>query len=105
MKNPIAFNHGPIGQKLLDKISSNLSLKTLKIHNDSHKHAGHIAMIGKNVQETHFRLEIVSDAFQGLSKLQRHRIVYTILDEELKSGSIHALQLATYTQEEVVKKK
>ena len=56
-------------------------------------------------RETHFRLVIVSDAFKGKMQAARHRMVYKILDEELKrEGGVHALQLRTLTIEEEVKR-
>lgn len=47
----------------------------------------------------HNRVAIVSDAFEGKSLVQRHRMVYTALDEELKAG-LHALALKTKTPKE-----
>lgn len=51
--------------------------------------------------ETHFRLYIVSNAFQGKMQPARHRLVYGLLKEELaQQGGIHALQLTTRTEVE-----
>ena len=46
----------------------------------------------------HFRAEIVSPAFAGLSRIQQHQLVYEIFDGEL-GGRIHALSLKTTPQE------
>ena len=43
------------------------------------------------------RLEVVSDKFKGQTMVQCHRLVYGVLDEELKNG-VHALSLRTKTQ-------
>ena len=52
-------------------------------------------------KETHFRLVIVSDAFKAKPQPARHRMVYTLLSEELSAeGGIHALQLKTQTPPE-----
>lgn len=52
-------------------------------------------------QETHFRLEITSEAFKSKMQPARHRMVYALLKEELqREGGIHALQLKTKTREE-----
>ena len=49
-------------------------------------------------QETHFRIDVVSYEFAGRRQPARHRMVYTLLKEELeKEGGIHALQLKTKT--------
>jgi stress-induced morphogen len=49
--------------------------------------------------QDHWRAEIVSAAFEGLSPLQRHRLVMAALAEEMK-GPIHALTLEVKTPEE-----
>jgi BolA-like protein 1 len=54
-------------------------------------------MEGKN--ETHFKLYIVSDSFNGIKLLERHRLVNNMLNEEFENG-LHALSLTTKTQEE-----
>ncbi|CRK33292.1 hypothetical protein BN1723_003963 [Verticillium longisporum] len=74
---------------------------TLEIHNDSHLHSHHKAMVGNTSKETHFRLVIVSDAFKTKMQPARHRMVYALLREELgQENGIHALQLKTLTPEE-----
>ncbi|MAV29076.1 MAG: BolA family transcriptional regulator [Legionellales bacterium] len=47
----------------------------------------------------HFVATIISDEFTGLSRLAQHRLIYSILAEDLKEN-IHALQLITKTPEE-----
>lgn len=53
----------------------------LRLVDDSAKHAGHAAMKdaaekqGEAVRESHFRLEVVSKRFKGLSRVQRHQMV------------------------------
>lgn len=49
--------------------------------------------------ETHFTVEVVSPAFDGLTSIKRHRLVYGILAEELRSP-VHALSLITKTPAE-----
>ena len=58
-------------------------------------------MQGSVSKETHFRLEITSDAFKSKMQPARHRMVYALLKEELeREGGVHALQLKTRTSEE-----
>lgn len=58
-------------------------------------------MQGSTSQETHFRLVISSELFKAKMQAARHRMVYTILKDELEiEGGIHALQLKTRTPEE-----
>ena len=44
----------------------------------------------------HFRAEIVSDRFEGLSRIQQHKLVYEVFGEEI-GGPIHALSIKTST--------
>ena len=41
-----------------------------------------------------FEAEVISDEFEGLPPLKRHKLVYAVLDEHIKSGAIHALSLS-----------
>ena len=43
---------------------------------------------------------VVSPIFEGLSLLQRQRMVLAVVSEEIKSGELHALSVKTYTPEE-----
>jgi stress-induced morphogen len=47
----------------------------------------------------HFRAEVVSNRFTGLSRIERHRLVYDVFGAEV-GGPIHALSLKTSTPEE-----
>lgn len=57
---------------------------------ESHQHAGHVGAAPQG--ETHFHLEITSEIFSGLNRVQRQRLVYKALEEEL-AGPIHALSI------------
>ncbi|RME34144.1 MAG: BolA family transcriptional regulator [Gammaproteobacteria bacterium] len=65
----------------------------LEVINESH---GHNVPAGS---ETHFRVVVVSRAFEGLRPVARHRRVYELLAGEL-AGPVHALALQTHTPEE-----
>lgn len=69
----------------------------LDIRDDSRLHAGHAAAHPDG--ETHFSVEIVSRAFAGKSRVERQRLVYAALAEELKQR-VHALALRTLTPDE-----
>jgi BolA protein len=61
---------------------------TLEVQDDSHLHAGHAgAREGR-----HFSVRIVSERFNGLSRLARHRLVYDSLNDLIPRG-IHALAI------------
>ncbi|CAO3612845.1 unnamed protein product [Mucor hiemalis] len=74
-----------------------------KTINESHLHAHHAAMKGNTNKETHFRVTVVSEDFKGKSLMQRHRLIYGLLDDELKNQGLHALTLKTKTQAELEK--
>jgi stress-induced morphogen len=44
----------------------------------------------------HFRAEIMSDRFEGLSRIQQHKLVYDVFGAEV-GGPIHALSIKTST--------
>jgi len=48
----------------------------------------------------HLRVRVVSDQFNGKSLLDRHRMIYQALDEPMKDGRIHALEIRAVTKEE-----
>ena len=70
-----------------------LSPRHLSVDNESHKHS-----VPEN-SETHFRVEIVSEAFSGVRAVQRHQKVYQLLQEEL-AGPVHALAIHAYAPDE-----
>ncbi len=71
--------------------------RRLNIVDESHRHAGHAG--ARPEGETHFRLEIVTDAFDGKSRVERQRMVYDVLAEEIRNH-VHALSLKTLTAAE-----
>jgi BolA protein len=70
----------------------------LEIVDESHRHAGHAGHRPEG--ETHFRVAIVSAAFAGKSRVERHRLVNAVLAEELASR-VHALALKASAPGEV----
>lgn len=52
--------------------------------------------------ETHFKVVVVSGAFDGKRSVGRHQLVYKLLAQEI-AGPVHALSLHTYTEEEWLK--
>ncbi|QRV96551.1 bolA domain protein [Ceratobasidium sp. AG-Ba] len=101
---PSATTPGPMHQSIQTKLTELLKPTTFEIQNDSWQHRHHAAMreSGGGNGETHFTLRIVSDAFKGKSTMQRHRMIYGALSEELAQG-LHALSLQTKTPEEATK--
>ncbi|MHB8481673.1 MAG: BolA/IbaG family iron-sulfur metabolism protein [Nitrospiria bacterium] len=53
----------------------------------------------------HFQVSIISTGFKGKNLLDRQRFVYQALNEPMKDGRIHALEIKSYTPEEALKPK
>ncbi len=49
--------------------------------------------------ETHFKVVVVSDEFEGLRLVNRHKMIYGLLSEQL-AGPVHSLALHTFTAKE-----
>lgn len=49
--------------------------------------------------ETHFKVTVVSDAFHGKTLVGRHRLIYVLLDDEIRGG-LHALSITSRTPAE-----
>lgn len=86
-----------VAERIREKLSRSLTPAAILVVDESHRHAGHIG--SRPEGETHFYLDIVSEAFAGRSRLERHRLVHDLLAEEL-SGPVHALSLRMRTPAE-----
>ena len=64
--------------------------ESLDVTDESHLHEGHAGH--RPGGETHFRVYIVSQAFKGKSRIERHRMINATLSSEL-SGTVHALAI------------
>ena len=80
------------------KLTRTFAPERLTVINESHLHAGHHHVESGHhatfdgTGETHFRIRIVSAAFAGKSRVERHRAVNDLLTPELKAG-LHALAI------------
>ncbi len=81
-----------------EKLTQAFAPSLLAIENESARHAHHSAMTAGKAQaatgETHFRVRIVSAAFTGRTRIERHRMVYDELGEVM-NNPVHALALVT----------
>lgn len=82
-----------VQSQIESKLEQQLSPQVLMVENESHMHS-----VPAN-SETHFKVTLVSDIFEGKRLLGRHRMVNEVLKEEL-AGPVHALALHTYTASE-----
>ena len=88
---------GVIAKSLESKLLSGLSPTDLQVVDDSARHAGHAG--SREGGESHFNITVTSAAFTGLSRVQRQRLVYGLLSDEL-AGPVHALSLTTRAPDE-----
>jgi BolA protein len=79
-------------QRIAAKLTRGLAPTTLDIVDESDRHKGHAG--AREGGETHYRVYIVSAAFVGKGRLERHRMVNALLADELAAG-VHALALKT----------
>jgi len=73
------------------KLNDALAPSSLSVIDESEQHNGHGGW--REGGETHFRVNVVSAAFAGKSRVERHRIVNGLLAEEL-AGRVHALAIS-----------
>jgi BolA protein len=79
---------------LINLINENLKPQHIAINNTSHRHIGHD---GYN-NNSHFEITVVSNKFKILTRLERHRLIFKILETEIQK--IHSISLELYTEEE-----
>lgn len=72
----------------------------LAVEDDSAKHAGHAG--ARPGGETHFSVRIVSTAFEGMGRIERHRRIHDVLAGEL-ADQIHALAVTALTPAEAAR--
>ena len=89
-----------VEDQIREKLILAFAPDALEVVNDSDRHAGHAG--SPKTGESHFTIKVVSAAFRGKSRLERHRMVNTVLAQEL-AGKVHALALAALTPEEVAR--
>lgn len=79
------------------KLEDSLQPEQLSVEDEGHLHVGHE---GAKDGRGHFRVMVVSDAFNGLSMIQRHRAIYFALGD-LMTTDIHALAIDAYSSDEL----
>ena len=77
-------------EAIIKKLREAFTPDGLEVNDESHLHEGHAGH--SPAGETHFRVYIVSPAFKGKTRIERHRMVNAVLAAEL-AGSVHALAI------------
>jgi BolA protein len=85
MSGMMTMHHDIVG-----KLTAAFAPLSLQVEDESQHHAGHAGH--RPGGETHFRIHIVANAFEGKSRLERHRLINEALAAELRGG-VHALAI------------
>jgi BolA protein len=80
-----------VQQGIEQKLADQLTLEHMTVENESHMHS--------RGTDSHFKLTLISEQFEGLRPVQRHQKIYGILADDLAAG-VHALAIHAYTKEE-----
>ncbi|RLN36630.1 hypothetical protein BBJ28_00020688 [Nothophytophthora sp. Chile5] len=81
---------GPVALRIREKLQEAFAPQHLDVINESHMHS-----VPKG-SETHFKVVVVTDEFEGKPLIQRHRLVNAVLQQELDEG-VHALSIQSKT--------
>lgn len=87
-----------ITERINKKLTEGLTPSVLEVVDESSKHKGHGGW--REGGETHFHVTVITDAFEGKSRVDRQRMVYALLADEM-AERVHALALTTKTPGEV----
>jgi len=80
----------PVHTEIVRKLTQSFSPTVLVVENESSRHC-----VPKH-SETHFKVVVVSESFEGVSLIDRHRMVNEALAHELANG-VHALSIQAKT--------
>jgi BolA protein len=79
-----------VKNQIAEKLNVAFAPLSLEVTDESHRHEGHAGH--RPGGETHFKVYIVSEAFRGKSRIERHRMINQTLSSEL-AGGVHALAI------------
>jgi BolA protein len=82
---------------ITEKLTKAFAPASLRVEDESHRHEGHAGH--RPGGETHYSVYIVSEAFRGKTRVERHRLVNAALAAEL-AGGVHALAIQAQTPDE-----
>ena len=86
------MNEGSIENKIINTLNECMNISSLKILNESFLHN-----VPEDV-ESHFKIVIVSNDFNNLSHIQRHKLIYKHLETIM--NDIHALSIQSFNEDE-----
>lgn len=74
-----------------NKIKNSMKIDSLEVIDQSQNHANHYPVKDGNI--SHLKIIIKSDEFVLKNKIQCHQKIYSIFNDEIRSGLIHAIQI------------
>lgn len=83
--------------RIHSRLAATFSPTECQLIDESHLHAGHA---GAASGGGHYKLRLVSDRFEGLNRIARHRLVYDCLRNMMHSD-IHALTIIAFAPSEI----
>lgn len=83
--------------EILKRLNEAFEPETLGVEDESYMHKGHE---GAKDGRSHFRVLIISEAFEHKNLLERHRMIYRVLDEMMRID-IHALAIDAWSPDEL----
>ena len=86
------MNKGPIENKIINTLNECMNISSLRILNESFMHS-----VPEDA-ESHFKIVVVSDDFNNLSNIQRHKLIYKHLGTIM--NDIHALSIQSFNEDE-----
>lgn len=97
-------NDTPIADRIKAKLQEAFAAALVEVNDESAKHARHAhaitrAGVAAKAGATHFSVKVVSDAFKGKSRIERHRAINDLLRAEFAAG-IHALAIEAKAPDE-----
>ncbi|WP_061223423.1 BolA family protein [Leptospira weilii] len=87
-----------VSEEIRSLLNSSLDPHRLEVEDLSAEHAGHIGNPENKPEGTHLKIVLVSSKFSGKSKVEQHRMVYSILKPWIDRG-LHAIVLETKEQD------
>ena len=87
-----------VAQRITQALRNALAPTSLEVIDESYKHAGHAHVVSRpgtaaGVGGTHFQINVVSDAFVGKSRIERHRAINEALAPEMGRDGVHAIAI------------
>lgn len=90
----------PMYNAIMSTLITLLKPNSITLVDNSHQHSGHGGAKGwEESGESHFQLKIVAEAFEGLSLVKRHQLIYMVLGEVMPK--IHALEIRAKSPSEL----